>query len=81
MILRKLKFTKVDNVITLIPSNMQFLFTDVTLIISGIALFCVLTFVVFKLLEFYHGVYNTLDKWDKKAYIVMSILSFILIVT
>lgn len=81
VILRKLKFTKVDNVITLIPSNMQFLFTDVTLIISGIALFCVLTFVVFKLSEFYQSVYHTLDKWDKKAYIVMSILSFILIVT
>ena len=30
VILRKLKFTKVDNVITLIPSNIQFLFTDVT---------------------------------------------------
>lgn len=80
IIIRKIDTTKISIILPIIPGNIRFIFSHVGMILAIVSCYFILNFLVNKGVCVAVQFFNTFDAWEKRAYLIVSSVTFLLII-
>lgn len=80
LFLKRLMISKEEVVISLLPNDVINFFTYKWFYISFLASFILLVFIINGIISFLKDFFKSFDKWDKKAYFIVTVISTLLII-
>lgn len=80
IIIRKIDTTKISIVWSMIPGNIRFIFSNIGIVLSVISCYFILNILFNKITSIAVEFFKTFDAWEKKAYLIISLVTFLLVI-